>query len=45
MDLGSAHTRNLKQSTVGKAQVNEFVQTHHDSSVMIFTDGAAETGE
>ena len=27
---------------MGKARVDEFVQTHRDSSVMIFTDGAVE---
>jgi len=42
MDLGSGHTRTLEQSRVGKARVDEFVQTNRDSSVMIFTDGAVE---
>ena len=41
-DLGNARTRSIEQSTQGKSIVDEFVQAHRDSSVMIFTDGAVE---
>ena len=41
-DLGNARTGSAEQSTQGKSTVDEFVQAHRDSSVMIFTDGAVE---
>ena len=44
VDLGSAQSRTVEQSTTGKVRVDldEFVQVHRDSAVMILTDGAVE---